>query len=111
MDKFKVFDEFALTEDFEISTVLTEKKITLKEGDKLRVGTKWVKILSGEGRGKLLPNHMAGFEVEGINTEKMCQYLLQQLKREFSFDEHIEGYDLDEKQIIEFMEECLDDYL
>lgn len=106
----KIGEEIRVVRDYEIETILSEDKLQVKEGDKGFVDSSGsIHYTSGQARGKI--HRLREVEVEGYDQHNIAKMIFKRIKNEFMLEEHLEGYDLSEKDFIEEIEDVLSDIL
>jgi len=110
--KIRALKVVEMQQDFEVSN-MSKEKLTVLKGTKGRVNSRGnVKLLEGELRGKLLPRTMFDFEVEGIDFNQLSQLIFQRLDYYLpSFDEYMDDYEIEKKDVINEIEAMLYDEL
>lgn len=97
-------------EDFEIKSCLSNSKVFVKKGDKAVITKRGYRILSGDGEGKILPFD-DDVNIAGYSTSSMAKFIYEKLRYEHPFDDILEDYDIDSKEIICNIEDTLYDLL
>lgn len=110
MNKYKIGEEIGFSQDFEIEAVFSGNKVTVKEGDRGVIDSRGnVHYTTGQARGKI--QHLDNAEMKGYDHHNIAEMLFKRLKNQFMLEEHLEGYDLSEKDFIEELEDVLSDIL
>jgi len=110
MNTYKIGEEIGFSQDFEIEGALSGNKATVKVGDKGYVDSRCnVHYTTGQARGKI--QHLDSAEMKGYDYSNIVKMIFKRLKNEFMLDEHLEGYDINEKDFIDELEDILSDIL
>lgn len=111
MNKYKIGEAISFSEDFEIESALGGNKLQVKAGDKGYIDSRCsVHYTSGQARGKI-QSLGKEIEVNGYDHENISKMIFRRIKNEFGLAEHLEGYEISDKNVIEVIEDILSDIL
>ena len=106
MEKFNIGQELVLKEDMETKGAFGTKKLRKK-------GTKLYVTASKKPTMAMYPNGdiqiIDGAELDGFSVVGISEFLYRYLEREFPIDEFLEGYDIEEKEFKEAIEDGLEE--
>lgn len=106
--KFQIGQEIIINEDFNITSVISNDVAQIKTGDKGFVDSNgFVHYTTGKARGKI--QKLGDTELKGYDTENIAKIIFRRLKNEFGLDEFLDGYDIEEKDFINEIEDVLSD--
>lgn len=106
----KTGQEIIVKEDFEISTIISEQVIVVKEGDKGFLNSKGLlNITTGKGRGKIVK--INDIEVEGYDHENISKMILRRLCNRYNLEEFMEYEEIGFSEMVEEIEDILMDIL
>lgn len=95
--------------DFEIETVLTKTKKTIKAGDKAVVTSKGhIQYITGEAIGM---RQALGIEVKGYDHRSISKRILQRLNDVYGLEDFIEDEEISIYELLDEMEDVLMDIL
>lgn len=106
----KIGQEIIANKDFEIKTIVSDKVITVKEGDEGFLDSKgFLHIITGKGRGKIVK--MDGIEVKGYDYKNIANIIYTRLNSAFLIEPILEdeGYEIED--ILDEIEDVLTDIL
>lgn len=106
MTKYNIGQELVLTDELETEGAFG-KKVIRKKGTKLYVTARKKPVMAMYPNGNIQIIDEA--EVEGFSVVGIAKYLYQYLSRQFPMDELLEGYDIEEKEFKEAIEDALED--
>lgn len=108
---YKIGEEIGFSYDYDIESAFGGDKLTVKEGDRGFLDSRgMIHYTTGQARGKI-QSLKGEIKVEGYDYENIAKMIYKRLKNEFMLDEHLEGYDMSEKDFIEEIEDILTDIL
>ena len=103
---YKIGQEIIVKKDFKINTTISEKVMTVKEGDKGFLDSKGIlNLTTGKGRGKFIK--INDIEVKGYDHRNISKMILQRLINEYGLDEFIEYEEIEKSEMIEEIEDVL----
>lgn len=106
----KIGQEVLAKEDFKINTIVSDKVITVKEGDKGFLDSKGLMhVTTGKGRGKMVK--INDIKVKGYDHENIASMIFGRLSNYFNLDEILENEDIDSERFKEEIEDLLSDIL
>lgn len=106
----KIGQEVLVKEDFKINTIVSDKVITVKEGDKGFLDSKGLMhVTTGKGRGKIVK--IDDIKVKGYDHENIASMIFGRLSNYFNLDEILENEDIDSERFKEEIEDLLSDIL
>ena len=82
----KIGQEVTFKNDFKIEMILTKKVLQIKSGDKAIATRTGLKILNGEGRGKIT-NYQEGEHIRGYDHKNISKMILRRLNSVFNLEE------------------------
>lgn len=106
----KIGEKIKFKEDFEIKTIVSEKKLQVKKGDKCIVTKDGLKVLNGEARGKILNFHKSD-KVEGYDYENIADMIFNRLNAMFGLDMYLDEEELERHDFVEEIADVLMDIL
>ncbi len=106
MTKYNIGQELILTDDMETEGCLGTKKLR-KKGTRLYVTASKKPIMAMYPNGDF--QMIDDAEVDGFSVVGIAEYLYHYLSRQFPIDEFLEGYDIDEKEFKEAIEDGLEE--
>lgn len=102
----KIGQELQIKEDFKINTIVSNKVITVKQGDKGFIDSVGhLHITTGNGKGKVVKINNA--EVKGYDYENISKLILNRLNSVFGLEEYFKDEDIDSKEVIDEIEYIL----
>ena len=106
----KIGQEIVVKEDFKINTIVSDKVMTVKEGDKGFLDSKGLMhITTGKGRGKIVK--INDIEVEGYDHANISKLILDRLNRVFNMEEFLDDNDISAETFEVEIEDILMDIL
>jgi len=115
MDKktYKACSRIEFEGDIELKSCFTDDVDILKSGTECIVTSRGnVVINGGKLYGKIMPQSMFDFEVDGVDYDNLATILFDKLKCELPyFEEYLDGYSIDKKELIESLSDRISDYL
>lgn len=106
----KIGEEIKIKEDFKINTTISEKVITIKKGDKGYIDSNgFLHLLTGNGRGKIVK--INDVKVKGYDHENITKLIFDRLNTEIRLEEILENEELNNKDLLEVIEDVLSDIL
>lgn len=106
----KIGQEIVVKEDFKINTIVSDKVMTVKEGDKGFLDSKGLMhITTGKGRGKIVK--INDVEVEGYDHANISKLILDRLNRVFNMKEFLDDNDIASETFEVEIEDILMDIL
>ncbi|MDB8790650.1 hypothetical protein PN398_07945 [Romboutsia sp. 1001216sp1] len=106
----KIGQEIVVKEDFKINTIVSDKVMTVKEGDKGFLDSKGlIHITTGNGRGKIVK--INDVEVEGYDHANISKLILDRLNRVFNMEEFLDDNDISAETFEVEIEDILMDIL
>lgn len=106
----KIGQEITVREDFEINTIVSNKVITIKEGDKGFLDSEgFLHITTGEGRGKIVK--MDGIDPDGYDYGNISRMILNRLNGVFGLEMYLDDEEIDKQDVIDEIREVLSDIL
>lgn len=107
---YKIGQEIVVKEDFKINATISDKVITVKEGDKGFLDSKgFLNLTTGKGRGKFVK--INDIEVKGYDHMNISKMILHRLINEYGLDEFIEYEEISRSELIEEISDVLSDIL
>lgn len=104
----KIGQEITVREDFEVNTIVSNKVITIKEGDKGFLDSKgFLHITTGEGRGKIVK--MDGIDTDGYDYGNISRMILNRLNGVFGLEMYLDDEEIDKQEVIDEIREVLSD--
>lgn len=106
----KIGQEITVKEDFKINTIVSDKVITVKEGDKGFLDSKGLMhITTGNGRGKIVKINY--IEVKGYDHENIANMVYKRINNAFLIEPILEDEGYEVKDILDEIEDILSDIL
>lgn len=107
---YKIGQEIIVKEDFKINAIISDKVMTVKEGDKGFLNSKgFLNLTTGKGRGKIVK--INDIEVKGYDHMNISKMILHRLINEYGLDEFIEYEEISRSELIEEISDVLSDIL
>lgn len=101
----KIGQQLTVKEDFKINTIISDKDITIKEGDKGFINSEgFLNLVTGKGKGKIVK--INDVKVKGYNHENIARMILNRLNNVFGLYEYLED-DYNTEDFIEEIEDVL----
>jgi len=111
MNTYKIGEEIGFSQDFEIESALSRNKVTVKVGDKGFIDSKGnVHYTTGQACG-IIQRIGKEIEMEDYDYHSIAKMLWNRLKSQFEIEEFLGDYDVNEKDVLEELEEVLSDIL
>lgn len=114
MDKtiFKAGQEVMAKQDFDIDGFFGEEPIHVKAGSKGYISADgFLHHTTGAARGKIQKLAEDKFEVKGYDHENIAKMVWNRICIHFGFYEVLEDYDIEEKNVLDEIEDILSDIL
>ncbi|MGL5328953.1 MAG: hypothetical protein ACRDD7_06770 [Peptostreptococcaceae bacterium] len=108
----KIGQEIIVKEDFEVTTLIGGKALTVKKGDKAFLDSKGLaNIITGEARGKVsnLYNNPNKNKMDGYDHANISKLIFTRLKNYFDMEDMLNEYEIADDDIIEQIEDVLMD--
>lgn len=106
----RIGQEIEAKEDFKINTTVSDKVITVKEGDKGFLDSNGLMHLTtGNGRGKIVK--INDIKVKGYDHENMAKMIYRRLNGVFGIENFIEDEEIQLKEFLEEIKDVLSDIL
>lgn len=106
--KYEIGKEITFKNDFKIETHLSNTVMQIRKGDKAVVMKNGLRILNGEGRGKIVAFNK-GDKAEGYDVENISKMILNRLNVVFNLEEFFENEEIDPDRFAEEIEDVLYD--
>lgn len=106
----KIGQEIIFKNDFKIKTIVKENVLQVKQGDKAIATRTGLKILNGEGRGKIT-NYQEGEHIRGYDHKNISKMILRRLNGVFNLEEFTEYEGISFSEMIDEIEDVLTDIL
>lgn len=106
----KLGQEITFKNDFKIETLITNTKLQVKEGDKGIATRTGLKIINGEGRGKIT-NYQEGEHIRGYDHRNISKMILRRLNGVFNLEEFMDYEEISFSEMIDEIEDVLTDIL
>ena len=90
--------------DTVVERAISGEKVIIPKGNRIIIGAD---KLAHHRDGTMQP--LGDAEVKGYDTKGLASYLLTSLKDHFPINEMLEGYDIDEKELLDEIEYALED--
>lgn len=102
----KIGQEIVVKEDFKINTIVSDKVITVKEGDKGFLNSKgFLNITTGKGRGKIVK--VNDIEVKGYDHRNISEIIFKRLNNVYGLENFLEDEEIDYSEMIDEIEDAL----
>lgn len=102
----KIGQEIVVKEDFKINTIVSDKVITVKEGDKGFLNSKgFFNITTGKGRGKIVK--VNDIEVKGYDHRNISEIIFKRLNNVYGLENFLEDEEIDYSEMIDEIEDVL----
>lgn len=106
----RIGQEIEVKEDFKINTIVSDKVITVKKGDKGFLDSKGLmNITTGNGRGKIVK--INDVKVKGYDHENISKLIYKRLCSSFEIGDFLYDNDIEANKMIEEIEDILSDIL
>lgn len=102
--------EMEVKEPFKVNTIVSDKVITIKQGDKGFIDSKGVlHLTTGNGKGKMVKVNHA--EMEGYDHENIAKLIFNRLDAVFGLERYLYEEEIDYKEFAAEIEDVLMDIL
>lgn len=109
---FKAGQEVVAQKDFNVEGFSGEKSIKVKQGSKAFISADgFLHHTTGAARGKIQKLSEDKFEVKGYDHENIARMVLDRLICYFPIGEFLEDEELEERELLEQIEEVLEEVL
>ena len=107
---YKIGQEIVVKEDFKINATVSDKVITVKEGDKGFLDSKgFLNLITGKGRGKFVK--VDNIEVKGYDNINISKMIFNRLNSEYGLENFLEYEEISRSELIEEISDVLSDIL
>lgn len=106
----KLGQEITFKNDFKIETLITNTKLQVKKGDKAIATRTGLKILSGEGRGKIT-SYQEGEHIRGYDHKNIAKMVFNRINCVYDIEGFMMYEDIKKSEIIDEIEDILTDIL
>lgn len=106
----KIGQEVVVENDFKINTIVSDKVITIKKGDRGFLDSKGcLHLINGEGKGKIIK--AKNIKLKGYDYENIAIFIYHRLNSLYGLGMMLEENEIDEDEFIEEIEDVLSDIL
>ncbi|MBQ9000019.1 MAG: hypothetical protein IJ086_15185 [Clostridium sp.] len=106
----KIGQEVVIREDFKINTILSEKVMIVKKGEKGFLNRNGcLHITTGKAKGKIIK--IDDIEIKGYDYQNISKMIFNRLKNSFGIEDFLIEEDIEPKYFIEEIEDMLSDIL
>lgn len=106
----KIGQELEVKEPFKVNTTVSDKVITIKQGDKGFIDSKGVfHLTTGNGKGKMIKINDA--EMKGYDYENISKLILNRLDAVFGLESYLNDEAIEHEEFIGEIEDILMDIL
>lgn len=107
---YKIGQEIVVKEDFKINATISDKVMTVKEGDKGFLDSKgFLNLTTGKGRGKFVK--INDIEVKGYDHMNISKMIFNRLNSKYELDNFLEDEGICSSELIEEISDVLSDIL
>lgn len=102
----KIGKEVEIAKSFKINTTVSEKVLTVKEGDKGFFDSKgYLNLITGKGKGKTVK--IKDIEIRGYDHENISKMIFTKLNSEFGLKTYLQDKEIDVNEFMEKIEDVL----
>lgn len=108
--QMEIGEEVEIKKPFKINTTVSDKVITIKQGDRGFIDSAGIiHLTTGNGKGKMIKvNHV---EMKGYDHENISKLIFNRLNAVFWLERYLEDEEIEYKEFIEEIEDVLMDIL
>ncbi|WP_353096199.1 hypothetical protein [Tissierella praeacuta] len=109
MDKYKIGQEIVITDNFEIESWLSKKKVEVKKDDRGIIDSKgFVHYTTGQARGMVQKLDWENLKIEGYDYRNIAKMVYDKLNWDFNlYDDFLDDYELEKEDFINAIEGIL----
>ena len=102
----KIGQEVEVKKSFKVNTTVSEKVLTVKEGDKGFLDSKeCLNLTTGKAKGKIVK--INNIEIKGYDHENISKMIFTKLNSEFGLKTYLQDKEIDVNEFMEKIEDVL----
>lgn len=107
---YEIGQKMIVKEDFKINTTISDKVMTVKEGDKGFLDSKgFLNLTTGKGRGKIVK--LNDIELKGYDHRNIAKMVYQRINCVYGLENFLDNEEINLDELIDEIEDVLMDIL